>query len=121
MLTITTKQKIGLHYLETINDTVEKFGYLPTLYYAYKKPSYNKIMAYNECANACVDFCHSMNAKLNDDTRYFCRVSDFGVIGFNKSVFTFAAIIQYVDVDNDFVFSEYLVFTKNNQYRIILN
>ena len=121
MNTITTKQKIGLNYLERINDTVEKFGYLPTLSSIYRKPSYNKIRAYDKCIDACREFCYSMNAKLRDANRYSCIVFDYGIIKYNTCMFTFAAIIQYVDSDNDFAFSEYLVFTKNNQYRIILD
>lgn len=121
MNTITTKQKIGLNYLERINDTVEKIGYLPTLSYTYSKPSYNKIKAYDKCIDACYEFCRSMNAKLNYANRYSCVVFDYGIIGYNTCTFTFAAIIHYLDKDNDFAFSEYLVFTKNNQYRIILD
>lgn len=121
MRTITTKQKIGLEYLERINDTVEKIGYLPNLSYTYTKPSYSKIMAYDKCIDDCYEFCNSMNAKLSADNRYSCRVCDYGIIGYNFCTFTFAAIIQYVDRDNDFAFSEYLVFTKDNQYRIILD
>lgn len=120
MDTITTKQKIGLTYLERINDTIEKIGYLPTLSYTYRKPSYNKIMAYDKCIDACYEFCNSMNAKLIEANRYTCKVFDYGIIGYNTCMFTFAAIIWYLDRDNEFAFSEYLVFTKNHQYRIIL-
>lgn len=68
---------------------------IPSIWDAYKKPSGEKVRAYDECAFYASDYVNFLRSR-----GYEARLIDWGVISHNSCFFTFAAIVRMSDKEN---------------------
>ena len=98
---------------------MEKFKHesIPSIYDAYKKPSGEKVRAYDECDFYARDYVNFLRAR-----GYEARLIDWGVISHNSCFFTFAAIVRMSDEENGLEETDVAIIMKpsGDKFEVVL-
>ena len=94
-----------------------KYEPIPSIWDAYKKPSGEKVRAYDKCAFYASDYVDFLRER-----GYEARLIDWGVISHNSCFFTFAAIVRMSDEDNGLSETDVAIIMKpsGDKFEVVL-
>lgn len=90
---------------------------IPSIWDAYKKPSFTKVHEFDECAFYASDYVDFLRAR-----GYDARLIDWGVISHNKCFFTFAAVVRMADKANGLSETDVAIIMKpsGDKFEVVL-